>query len=266
MGKETNIAWTDSTWSPWHGCQKVGPACDHCYAEAVNKRGGGSNWGPGALRRPVSDHTLNEPGRWNTPRNADKFLAEHGRLRRVFCGSMCDIFDNAVDQGMTDQAMRIIEETKNLEWQLLTKRVGNVVRRIPDWWGVESGRWPQHVGLMVTVVTQEEADRDLPKLRGLKHNLGIPWVGVSYEPAQEFIDFSQFLHTGPDRAGLDWIIFGGKSGPKWNDRPFDIGWGYSVADMCEFTDTAFFMKQVAALRPTDDMIPKDLMIRQWPRL
>lgn len=262
MGKVSNIQWTDSTWSPWVGCQEVSPACDHCWAAALNKRTGGDNWGAHAERRPVSSNTLNEPGRWNMPRNADKFFAEHGRNRRVFCGSMCDIFDNAVDISMTVQAFRIIEEKTNLDWQLLTKRIGNVEKRVPEWW---LGDWPRHVGLMVTVVTQEEADRDLSRLLVLKHRHLIPWVGVSYEPAQEFIDFSQFLHTGPDHAGLDWIIFGGKSGPKWNDRPFDIDWGYQVADMCEFTGTAFFMKQIAALRPTDDMIPKDIMIRQWPR-
>lgn len=37
MGASTAIEWTDMTWSPWEGCQKVGPGCDHCYAESMNR-------------------------------------------------------------------------------------------------------------------------------------------------------------------------------------------------------------------------------------
>ena len=62
MGALTAIEWTDMTWSPWEGCQKVGPGCDHCYAESMNhwlRRG--ENWGPGAERRTYSD----APVRWN---------------------------------------------------------------------------------------------------------------------------------------------------------------------------------------------------------
>lgn len=48
MSENSNIEWCDHTWSPWEGCQKVGPGCDHCYAEARNARFGGGtavNWG-----------------------------------------------------------------------------------------------------------------------------------------------------------------------------------------------------------------------------
>jgi len=45
MAEKTEIAWTDSTFNPWWGCSKVGPGCDHCYAEALDKRTGGDHWG-----------------------------------------------------------------------------------------------------------------------------------------------------------------------------------------------------------------------------
>jgi protein gp37 len=35
MADTTDIAWADSTFNPWIGCQKVSPACDFCYAEAL---------------------------------------------------------------------------------------------------------------------------------------------------------------------------------------------------------------------------------------
>jgi protein gp37 len=259
MGAATGIKWTDSTFNSWWGCTKVGPACDDCYAEAVDKRTGESHWGHGAPRRLLSERARNEPYRWQ--KQADKFFAEHGRDRRVFTLSMGDLFDNEIDPQWRSDHMGTMEACDRLQWQICTKRISNLPKMIwPRW---EKG-WPQHIGVLVTVVTQAEAERDIPRLLDCKRRFGMPWVGISYEPAQEMIDFSRFLHTGPHRSGLDWIIFGGKSGPRWNDRPFDIGSGYQTADMCEFTGTAFFMKQVAAFRPTDAMIPADLMIRQWP--
>jgi protein gp37 len=92
MGRETGIKWTDSTYNSWWGCTKVGPACDHCYAEGVDKRTGENHWGHGAVRRLLSEHARNEPYRWQ--KQADKFYAEHGRRQRVFTLSMGDLFDN----------------------------------------------------------------------------------------------------------------------------------------------------------------------------
>lgn len=305
MGKETGIKWTDSTWNSWWGCTKVGPACDHCYAEGVDALGTpkeqAKHWGHGAPRRLLSEHARNEPFRWN--RNADKFFAEHGRRQRVFTLSMGDLFDNEVSDAWRGDHMETMVRCDRLEWQICTKRVSNVAKMVPPHWEPEyGGVWPQHIGLLVTIVTQAEADRDVPRLLELKKRFGIPWVGISYEPAQELVDFTclnrepdaydrampgfadciavytdaltgaegiatqdRCYETVPKHEKLDWIIFGGKSGPQWNDRPFNIDWARSLRDDCAEAGTAFFMKQVAASRPTDAMIPADLLIRQWPK-
>lgn len=259
MGAETGIKWTDSTYNSWWGCSKVGPACDHCYAEAVDRRTGESHWGHGSPRRLLSEHARNEPYRWQ--KQADRFFAEHGRDRRVFTLSMGDLFDNEVPTQWRHDHMGTMEACDRLQWQICTKRIPNLPKMIfPRW----ETAWPRHVGVLITVVTQEEADRDCPRLLSAKARFGIPWVGISYEPAQEGIDFTPYLDGALYGEKLDWIIFGGKSGAKWNDRPFDINWGAAVAEQCAWTNTAFFFKQLAAFRPTDAMIPADLMIRQWP--
>ncbi|WP_339765803.1 DUF5131 family protein [uncultured Hoeflea sp.] len=260
MAAKTGIPWTDSTHNPWWGCSKVGPACDHCYAEGVDRRTGENHWGVGVPRRRISEAARNEPYRWQ--RNADKFLAEHGRDRRVFTLSMGDLFDNEVDPQWRADHMGVMEATERLKWQICTKRISNLPKMIFPSWEV---RWPQHIGVLITVVTQAEADRDVPRLLDYKERFGIPWVGISYEPAQETINWQPWLRPRFVGTGLDWIIFGGKSGPRWNDRPFDIEWGRKTRDQCAATGVAFFMKQVAAFRPTKDMIPADLMIRQLPQ-
>jgi protein gp37 len=271
MGKETGIKWTDSTYNSWWGCTKVSPACDHCYAEGVDRRTGENHWGHGAPRRLLSEHARNEPYRWQ--RDADAFEAEHGRRRRVFTLSMGDLFDNEVPDEWRQRHFDTMQDCDRLEWQICTKRISNLPKMIPHDWTPTSFQklgaddedthmcWPQHVGVLITIVTQAEADRDVPRLLEYKRRFGIPWVGISYEPAQEGVSFITWL--GDD--GLDWIIFGGKSGAQWNDRPFHLGWARNVMLECNAFGTAFFMKQVAAFRPTDDMIPADLMIRQWPK-
>lgn len=271
MGKETGIAWTDSTFNSWFGCTKVGPACDSCYAEAVDKRSGGDHWGTGAPRRLLSERARNEPFRWQ--KKAPEFFAKHGRRQRVFTLSMGDLFDNEVPDDWRAAHMAIMESTPDLEWQICTKRIGNLPKMVPQMTGANLpgwtlGFWPRNVGVLVTIVTQAEADRDLPKLLRLKAAYAIPWVGVSYEPAQEMVHFSRYLGTNgvvDYGASLDWIIFGGKSGPQWNDRPFDVEWGREVARKCDLTNTAFFFKQVAGFRPTVEQIPADLLIRQFPK-
>lgn len=295
MGKNTGIAWTDSTVNPWWGCTKVAEntACADCYAEVVDRRTGESHWGSGAPRKRTSAQARNEPYRWN--RAADKFFAAHGRRQRVFTLSMGDMFDNEVPEEWRVEHFRTMAECDKLEWQICTKRITNLPKMNPF------EIWPQHIGVLITVVTQAEADRDVPRLLEMKKHYGIPWVGISCEPMQENIDWkclrkynpksSPWIDalTGvvtygglpkspsecgfnistrifpPDLPALDWIIVGGKSGSNWNDRPFSLDWARNTRDQCAENGVAFFMKQVAAFRPTDSMIPDDLMIRQWPK-
>jgi len=35
LAEKTGISWARSTFNCWIGCTKVGPGCDHCYAEAL---------------------------------------------------------------------------------------------------------------------------------------------------------------------------------------------------------------------------------------
>ena len=133
MTEATRIEWADSTFNPWEGCQKTGsPGCDHCYAETRNARFGGGiavNWGPHAPRRRTSVANWRQPIAWNA--GAEAFEREHGRRRRVFCASLADVFDNAVDPAWREDLFDLIAKTPRLDWLLLTKRIGNVANMLP---------------------------------------------------------------------------------------------------------------------------------------
>lgn len=226
MGENSAISWCDATFNPWIGCTKVstGPqgACEHCYAERDNnRRGWVPGWGAGIPRRRTK--TWGEPVKW------DRKAAETGYRPRVFCASLADVFDNEVDPAWRVDLFDLIRRTPNLRWMLLTKRIGNAAKMLPTWWSLP------HVGLMATLATQEEWDRDFPKLMALP----AAWHGVSAEPLLGRIWIGD--------AKPDWIITGGESGPMFRDTPVD--WVRSLRDQCARNGVAFHHKQWGGLQP-----------------
>jgi protein gp37 len=245
MSENTKIEWADHTFNPWEGCQKVGPGCDHCYAEARNARFSGGtpiNWGPGAPRRRTSLANWRKPLAWNDSHT--EFFAVHGRRQRVFCASLADVFDNAVDPDWRRDLFDLIELTPNLNWLLLTKRIGNVFKmvsraRTHDWLLGRDNVW-----LGATVVNQEEADRDIPKLLAVPAQVRF----LSMEPLLGPVSF-EGLFANPDHPSdgtnaleeLDWVIVGGESGP--GARPTHPVWERSLRDQCAAAGVPFLLKQ-----------------------
>ena len=123
----STIEWTDHTFNPWMGCDKVSPGCDLCYAETLmDTRWGKVEWGKDGTRVVTSDANWRKPLRWE--RNAAAFEAEHGRRQRVFCASLGDVFENREDLAAPRlRLLDLIRRTPSLDWQLLTKRPKNVV-------------------------------------------------------------------------------------------------------------------------------------------
>lgn len=158
MAENSKIEWTHHTFNPWIGCQKVGPGCDHCYAETWDARGlqqRETRWGPHAARTRTSAANWRKPLKW------DREAATAGERRRVFCASLADVFDNhpSVLPEWRGDLWELIARTPNLDWMLLTKRPGNIANMLP----VPFRLYP-NVWLGCTVVNQAEADRDIPKL------------------------------------------------------------------------------------------------------
>lgn len=269
MAENTKIEWTDHTFNPWEGCQKVGPGCDHCYAETRNARYAGGqaiNWGPGAPRRRTSAGNWNKPLAWNA--NHEAFFAEHGRRQRVFCASLADVLDNAVDPQWRADLFGLIMKTPHLDWLLLTKRIGNVRGMLAD---LVHGHDQDltlldmmplpNVWIGATVVNQEEADRDIPKLLAVPAKVRFlsmePLLGpVDLERACDLAEAQICKGTWKDMADpikcaaalrrgsvalLDWVIVGGESGP--GARPMHPDWARSLRDQCQDAGTDFLFKQ-----------------------
>lgn len=252
MAENSKIVWTDHTFNPWEGCQKVGPGCDHCYAEARNTRFGGGvavNWGPGAPRRRTSAANWRKPLQWE--RDAAAFLSAHGRRQRVFCASLADVFDNAVPGEWRRDLFALIYATPHLDWLLLTKRVGNAhnLAMAANW----PLPWPRNVWLGATVVNQAEADRDIPKLLATPARMRF----LSVEPMLGPVDLTPWLHCYRklncdycDGRRINWVICGGESGP--GARPMHPDWARSLRDQCAAAGVPFLFKQWGEWAPGSD--------------
>lgn len=263
MGTLTAISWTDHTFNPWWGCQRVSPGCEHCYAETFAKRTGKDVWGKQAPRRLFGEKHWNEPLRWN--RTA---LADFGRPARVFCASMADVFEDRRDLDVERMRLwRLIEQTPNLHWQLLTKRPQNVAALAP--WG---DAWPPNVWLGTTVEDQRRADERIPVLLDTAAKVRF----LSCEPLLGPLDLSRWLYLewmdalrlpgepqsfrgeggwGREmfasltqrRSDVDWVIVGGESGPR--HRPLNLGHARDLRDQCLAAGVPFFFKQVGGRTP-----------------
>lgn len=283
MSHQTNIEWADSTFNPWIGCTKVSPACDNCYAEnLMATRMGRVQWGPGKPRSRTSAGNWRKPIAWNNNpycvcdgcghRGAKGIEHEDGSLRceacaaetlrevrrRVFCASLADWLDNEVPTEWLVDLLDLIRQTPNLDWLLLTKRIGNFDARlsaasntyrsqvltswIDDWL---AGHAPDNVWLGATVINQAEYDRDLLKL--LRAPAQVRFVSI--EPMLGRINLSLVgTLPGDDFPGyqlvascLHWVIAGGESGQ--HARPMHPAWPRALRDQCQQTGVPFLFKQ-----------------------
>lgn len=268
MADQTSIEWTDATVNFWWGCTKVGPGCDFCYAETWAKRTGLA-WGADTPRRKIKGafallHRLdNGYSDWAADQacivgNAKAFglpVPPMGERRRVFIQSMSDLFDKEVPTDWFAEAWKCIKACDRLEIQIVTKRLPLIEKRLE---AIAETDWPKHAGLLISVVNQEEADRDVPRLLALKAKLGIPWVGLSIEPMLGAIILRpEWLEH------LDWVICGGESGA--HARPMHPDWPRALRDQCNAAGVPFLFKQWGQHAATYDRDKDDPDWRRCPR-
>jgi protein gp37 len=250
MAEKTNIAWTDHTWNPWRGCQKVSPGCTNCYAEAMSKRNPSvlGIWGSEGKRVIASEASWREPLKW------DRKARDEGVRRRVFCASMADVFEDRPELvAPRVRLFHLISETRNLDWLLLTKRPENIRRfhgsnDVPRSWPEDM---PPNVWLGVSVEDQRRADERIPVLNEIEVTVRF----LSCEPLLGPIDFDPARHNLYGR--IHWCIVGGESGP--GHRPMEVEWVRSIARQCDDAMVSCFVKQDSGPRPGQQgRLPADL--------
>lgn len=255
MSANSKIEWCHHTFNPWWGCAKVSPGCDHCYAERdaarFDKR---TLWGVDAARREFVDKHWNEPLKW------DRKARALGVRHRVFCASMADVFDKNAPAGARTRLFQLIAKTTNLDWLILTKRIGNASRMLEEVMdelshGITTWAelpWP-HVWLGSSLVNRDEMLRDAPKLKETPAAITF-W---SYEPA--LAPLGQI----PLELMPSWVICGGESGP--HARAMNPRWAREIRDQCQAAGVPFLFKQWGEWAPNwyNDDSGKKIPSSEW---
>lgn len=253
--EHTGISWTDHTFNIAWGCMKVSPGCKNCYADTLSHRFGHNVWGPPATtpRKTMSASYWHQPIKWNA--QAEKL----GVRRKVFCSSMCDVFeDHATINAERHKLWPLIRATPNLDWQLLTKRPENIRRFLPEDWcpGDEDDWGYRNVWLGTSVESGEYLHRMWELLEVKTHGPRF----LSIEPLLE--PFSLGLDIAEDWP--EWVIVGGESGP--NHREMPLHGLVSLVREAKAGGAAVWVKQDSGNKPGQQgRIPDNYWIQEMPR-
>jgi protein gp37 len=227
MATASNIEWTEVTWNPVTGCDRVAAGCDNCYALALAKRlkamgaekyqndGNPVTSGPG-FDVTIHPKSLAEPYRWSGS-------------RIVFVNSMSDLFHARVPLDFIRDLFDVIRETPQHTYQVLTKRAHRLERI--------AGKldWPDNLWMGVSVESADVVDR-------IDHLRRTP-------ASTRFLSCEPLLTALPslNLEGINWVIVGGESGP--GARPIEPWWVEEIRDQCAGADVAFFFKQWGGRTP-----------------
>jgi protein gp37 len=212
MATYSPIEWTEATWNPVTGCDKVSPGCAHCYAERMAKRlkaMGQTNYARG-FELTLQPQMLELPLKWK-------------RSKRIFVNSMSDMFHADVPLEFIQKAFDVMRRANWHQFQVLTKRSDRLLSLDSEL------DWQPHIWMGVSV----ESARFLHRIDHLRETCA----------HVKFLSLEPLLGPLPrlDLRNIDWVIVGGESGPR--ARPMKPEWVSDIRDQCQEAQVAFFFKQ-----------------------
>lgn len=208
----SKIEWTEKTWNPLTGCDKISPGCLNCYAERMARRlkaMGQPNYRNG-FRLTIHEHVLDVPLTWQKP-------------AMVFVNSMSDLFHEKVPLNFIRKVFETMALARQHTFQVLTKRskrLAEIAHQLP---------WPENIWMGVSVENQDYAYRI--------DNLSRTPAAVKFLSCEPLLGPLCDLNL----AGIHWVIVGGESGP--GARPMQEAWVTDIRDQCQTSGIPFFFKQ-----------------------
>jgi protein gp37 len=209
---KTKIQWTEQTWNPSTGCNKISPGCKHCYAEVMSKRlqAMGQKKYRNGFDLTLHDDAVNLPLTWKKPQT-------------IFVNSMSDLFHKDVPLEFIQRVFDVMNKAYWHRFQVLTKR-SDILLKYSD-----KLNWTENIWMGVSVESKEFEFRinDLRK------------TGAQIK----FLSLEPLIGPLPDLnlEGVDWAIVGGESG--FGARKMEESWVIDIRNQCINKDIAFFFKQ-----------------------
>jgi protein gp37 len=210
---KSSIEWTEMTWNPTTGCNKVSAGCKFCYAEVMAKRlkAMGVEKYSNGFELAMHEDELKTPYTWK-------------KSKMVFVNSMSDLFHKDVPIEFIQKVFRVMKENPQHVFQILTKRAD--VLLYYDKEGLLD--WSHNIWMGVSVENKTFLKRiDLLRQTNARTKF------LSCEPL-----------IGPlpnmNLKGIDWVIVGGESGRT--PRPMKKEWVIDIKEQCQNSDVAFFFQ------------------------
>ena len=204
---KTGIEWTDKTWNPTTGCNKVSPGCTHCYAETLTKRFP-QNF-PNGFEMTLHSQRLEQPKHWRKP-------------SLIFVNSMSDLFHEQIPVSFIQEVFSVIKQTPWHIYQILTKRHERLLEL------ANQLEWHENIWLGVSVENQNYVHR-VDFLRKVPASVRF----LSCEPLLGNLNLNL--------AQIHWVIVGGESGNNY--RPIKAEWIKNIHKQCQLAQVPFFFKQ-----------------------
>jgi protein gp37 len=212
MSTNSAIEWTETTWNPVVGCDKVSAGCKNCYAErmALRLQAMGMKKYQNGFEVNLCPDLLTLPYQWKKPRT-------------VFVNSMSDLFHAKVPFWFISEVFDTMKNTPKHNYQILTKRAERLLEL------ADRLTWEKNIWMGVTVENAKVLSR-------IGHLQKVP-------AAIRFLSLEPLLEPLPNMPldGIDWVIVGGESGPR--ARPMAPEWVSDIRDQCIQHRVPFFFKQ-----------------------
>ena len=209
---QSSIEWTEMTWNPTTGCNKVSAGCKYCYAEVMTRRlqaMGIEKYKDGFKVRTHED-ALYIPYSWKGP-------------KVVFVNSMSDLFHPEVPFEFIQKVFEVMNNTPQHTYQVLTKRAERLYELH------HKLNWTNNIWMGVSV----EDERVTNRIDFLRETNAI----IKFLSCEPLIGPLQNMNL----ENIDWVIVGGESGRK--ARPMQEWWVWNIKQQCQEQEVAFFFKQ-----------------------
>ncbi|MBN9384193.1 MAG: phage Gp37/Gp68 family protein [Chitinophagaceae bacterium] len=208
----SNIEWTEMTWNPTTGCNKISAGCKYCYAEIMANRlqaMGIEKYRDGFKLRTHED-SLNIPYTWKNP-------------KVVFVNSMSDLFHKEIPLEFIQKVFAVMNDNPQHVFQILTKRA-DVLLKYDKYLN-----WTHNIWMGVSVENEKVMHR-IDLLRMVSARV-------------KFLSCEPLLGPLPNMnlKKIDWVIVGGESGRT--PRPMKEEWALDIMDQCQKSNVKFFFKQ-----------------------
>jgi Bacteriophage protein gp37 len=209
---QSSIEWTEMTWNPTTGCNKISAGCKHCYAEVMARRlhAMGIEKYEKGFKLAIHESALDIPYTWKSP-------------KIVFVNSMSDLFHKDIPVEFIQRVFKVMNDNPQHVFQVLTKRADVLLKHS------DKLQWGHNIWMGVSVENEKVMDR----IEYLRRS-GARVKFLSCEPLIGPLPNLQL-------QGIDWVIVGGESGMK--PRPMETDWVLEILDQCQKQNVKFFFKQ-----------------------